>query len=146
MTTDLTSLLRKARSRERHWSEQDFLDLSKYLSAAIPHAHSDWDEGAGEDWSRILAGYRVVAYVRRDAPLVIVLREFIDALGAWGDRVEVVATDDFSAREFSLDPVEGPELLPGIQLWTGDAKVAEERGLVYVGKFSMQELWWATAY
>ena len=46
--------------------------LLMWLAAQIEGSTTDWDEGAGENWARVLVGSDVVAFLFMKAPLDIV--------------------------------------------------------------------------
>lgn len=131
-TPELVPALKRALLARSGWSKARAEALVRALAASIASSWIDWDIGAGEMWARIMVGDAIGALVSIDLPLVIV-RESLTAYVESDDDVEVVAVDDFDARQYEIDDPTAEAL-----------NVAVPQGQFNPRAFSVQELWWAT--
>lgn len=69
MSTDVSVSL--AAAAEGRWGLAQSVALVSSIVPAIEGASSDWDEGAGESWARVLVNDQVVAFIWMAGPLVI---------------------------------------------------------------------------
>jgi hypothetical protein len=129
--TDITSHLAAALAGTTQWSRESFIGLLESVAAAVNDASIDWDEGAGENWGRVLVGSEVMAIVFRLHPLMIVRSTLHDYDVPAG--VVVLVVDDMSADVFSVDRNVAEKL-------AGRALSSDWNA----GQFSIDALWWAT--
>ena len=85
--------LRRAASAAAVWSPAAAREVAATLARSLG-AKVDWDEGAGEEWLRVIDGPRFVALISVALPFVFVQRDGYGSEGSNGD-LAVVAVDDF---------------------------------------------------
>ena len=128
---DITTLLEKAVASTIVWSGETFIGLLHSLAAGVDGASIDWDEGAGENWGRLLVGDEVIAMVFRPRPLMVVRSPLSEHDASAG--VPVLAVEDMSAEVFSAERAVVERLV--------DRAISSDWD---DAKFSVDELWWAT--
>lgn len=95
-------------------------------------ARIDWDDGAGEQWLRILKAHRVIALVSVQVPLVIAEgpRRTADA----PERVVVIHVSDFDE----------PEIAASKETLASAFGSSERFHILDTVGFSVNDLWYAT--
>jgi hypothetical protein len=129
--TDITPILEAAIASRITRSRETFVAVMDSVASGINGARIDWDEGVPENWGRVLLDSRHLAIVFRPHPLIIV-RSGVHYCTPEG--VIVLVVDDMSAEVFSVD-IDTVEKLVGR---------AVSRNGWDAGKFSIDDLWWAT--
>lgn len=82
---------------------QGIIPLS-WIAGHIGGAVSDWDDGAGENWGRVLAGGRVVAFVWMNGPLAILESSVADAASMLRSRgIHVVTVPEMTSECLNVD-------------------------------------------
>lgn len=128
---DIAAQLLEAASRRTSWSIERASDLARTVAALVPGAEVDWDDDSGEEWARILVDRFVIALVRAQLPLVIVVRGEVGRLRALGSGVVVVIVDDMDTPRLScrsdvisqvfpereVSPTLEPEAFSALDLW-----------------------------
>lgn len=133
MIRDISSLVEAAVGKRAEWTGAEVAKALSQLTAQLPGAAVDWEEG-DEDWARVLSkDGDVVAYVCTRLPLVIL--DGREGLLVIATRPEVVclevpgmAAPTFRGEKHRLEAAFGRVLSPNIDY----------------GAFSADDLWWAT--
>lgn len=86
------------------WPQSQGTKIISWVMGCVEGATSDWDEGAGEDWGRILVGKSPVAFVWLKGPLVIVISELSDAVSTLRDKgLNVVTVPSMDSECLTAD-------------------------------------------
>lgn len=101
-TIDMSDLLKA--SLNASWPRSQGAKIISWVMGCVEGATCDWDEGAGEDWCRILIGKNPVAFVWMRGPLVIVISEINDAVSTLRDKgLNVVAVPSMDSECLTAD-------------------------------------------
>jgi len=128
---DLTDLMKRV-GQVRTWSRNTSLKIATAYAAQLS-AELDWDDGAGEDWARLLDDDQVLAIICMDRPLIFTFHD-VPPYNAEVAALHCVQVDDIDDVNFSCDLGTLMAVFPvGFPMddWDSDA-------------FSAGDLWWAT--
>lgn len=101
-TIDMNDLLKATLNAA--WPRSQGTKIISWVMSCVEGANSDWDEGAGEDWGRILVEKKPVAFVWMKAPLVIVISEISAAVSTLRDKgLNVVAVPRMDSECLTAD-------------------------------------------
>jgi len=137
-TVDLTPLLLAAPQSRSAWSKAKLREATSCILERLPGTTLDWDDGAGEEWGRVLQDKTVRALFHVQSPLVFMLTRYLterltNDLREIG--IHVMSVDDLEAKRYRLDNSRLTDIFPG-RSWPYDA--------VDPNKLSVLDLWWAT--
>jgi predicted nucleic acid-binding protein len=114
------------------WSSEAARDTATTL-AHSSGGEVDWDEGAGEEWLRIIDGTRLIALVSTVLPLIFALRNKSESEG-FSEDVVVVPVDDFDAVQLSCS----------LAILSEAFGASERLRVLDPKRFSANDLWYAT--
>ena len=101
---DLTNEISGVTSRGGVWTRNEVLCALSSVCRAEPNTTSDWDEGAGEGWARILRGDEVIAYVCAWLPWVIARQNVArSAEKSVPEGAQVLEVADMDDADFMID-------------------------------------------
>lgn len=133
---DITGSLRQSELDSSSWSPSRARETLERLRAAFGEARLDWDEGAGEDWGRILVEQRAVVLVSMLVPLALVCGTVPAPVLAMLEleKVTALVSQRCDQREFASDL----ETLKRVFRRTEWSEAVDPHC------FSANELWWVT--
>lgn len=137
---DITALLEQSGRGVSQWSEAKFTKLLEQARDLLKGSSIDWDDGAGEDWGRLIHGRGGVALaVNRLVPLAIVVTPADARLLTLLDESGVIpiTTSDWERPEFSADPSVAERVFRVFR-WPHSPDEIDMRAL------SANDLWWMT--
>jgi len=101
-TIDMNDLLNA--SLNASWPRSQGMKTISSVIGCAEGATSDWDEGAGEDWGRILIGQNPIAFVWMKGPLVIVVSDISEMVSTLRDKgLYVVAVPSMDSECLTAD-------------------------------------------
>lgn len=124
--------LQRAASTAATWSSTAAWQIASSLALSF-ETEVEWDEGAGEEWLRVLAGSRLVALVSIKLPFVFIKRSVNELTGS-SQNVVFVAVADFDDVELSCSSAVLAEVFGG----------TKRLGVLDPDGFSANDLWYAT--
>jgi hypothetical protein len=135
MLIDLTEKMRLARENET-WTEALFCAFLDKLSGAFAGAKIDWDDGAGEEWGRVLWGKELLALVWLRGAFVFVGASHTEIFSPLflGSSVQFEVVDDWDKSQYQIDRGVLLQLI-------GRGKISDAFDS---RQFSASDLWWAT--
>ena len=135
MKQDVTECIRGAiASGITHDNSEENQQLLRWLAAQLEGSTTDWDQGAGESWARVLVGGDVVAFLFMKAPIALIANvpeSLISALSA--RKMAIIRVDQMDSESLCSD--------------RGTVGALAERPLSDQfdhRKFSAEDLVWAT--
>lgn len=135
---DISTSVMQALQDRQHWGASRAHAVAKRLRHAVPRGSIDWDQGAGENWIRVLtASSNPAGIVAVPLPIAIVERQWSDQCGPLPE-VALVAVTQFDAATLCMDIDVLQELLLAFH-----EPPAAARGFDVAG-FSAQQLWYVT--
>ena len=130
---NITTQINLAFSKATFWSQSSFTACLDDLTDLIPDGEIDWDEYAGERWGMILANRDTVAYLNREAPLLLLQSKYQNIENYFQNLV-VLYFSDIDTPEYSLDTML-------FEKWSNGRST---RGAVDNQSLSASDIWWAT--
>ena len=140
MRIDLLPYLVEAKLRSSNYPSVSAGARLKAIAHALPGAVSDWDDGAGEEWGRILKDRSVIAMVRVDIPFAVLIGSSPSLAHDVCEHQHLVTltVNDLDTPAFTINIVEGGKLLPH---WRWESVISP---LIDPDCLSASELWYAT--
>ena len=129
---NLDESLQRAALGAATWSAGIAREVAANLARG-PASEIDWDEGAGENWLRVIDGDQVVGLVSAVLPFSFVQRSE-GSLGWCDKEVVVVVVDDFDDLQLSCSP----------SVLCGVFGSSERLKLLDLDGFSVSDLWYST--
>jgi hypothetical protein len=129
---NISPVIEAAASSAMAWSRETFTTVLNTLAASVDGAIIDWDEGAGENWGRVLLRSEVVAIVCRRHPLMVVKSTFDYHEVPAG--IYILIVDDMSSQVFTVERSAVEKLIGRAVSTNLDAAAC-----------SIDDIWWATA-
>ena len=133
-TVDLTSDFADAVLMRHGWSPDHARALANLLANSIPHGWVDWDDESGEEWARVSTERFVVAMVRVNIPLVVIVRSEMHQLRQFGFEVKAIAVPEMNTPCLSAAPEAMEQAFPERQMSPNLDPTT----------FSAMDLWFAT--
>lgn len=133
---DVTNRMIQAAKLSRTWCPSDVVAYASRLASRYPAAELDWDQGAGENWCRVMSKGVVKALVCALFPFAVITGDY----NAEGDSesseeaVILVAVMDFDQSAVTVDRAALESLF--------GRPVSTE---VDTREMSVNDLWWCTS-
>lgn len=142
MIYDLTQQLVEARKRVKSWSKDSFQQFITSITHDLDTSVTvDWDSDAGEGWASVFHQTApdkktVIAFIRVDAPLIIILTKWVNNIKPTLETTEFVVIEvaNMEAASYSLDASKIGVIFPDI-FWSS---------AVNPSCFSISDLWYTT--
>lgn len=133
MAKDVTDMLLEARKRAGSWSVDQLPTLLRQRELGGLDVDIDQDES----WATVRNRGDIVALVRRDMPLVVIVAAPTDPITmvAWPDDLVVLRSSEDGEGYYKVDPSKTETIFPG-STWSG---------AVDPMCFTLGDLWYATA-
>lgn len=131
-TRRIDESLRRAASSAAAWSSGAAREMALSF-ARSSGVEVDWDDGAGEEWLRVLDGSRVMALVSVKLPLAFIRGDASERIETFDD-ISLITVSDFDDPRLSCAPVI-------LEEGFGATRRFES---IDAGGFSANDLWYAT--
>lgn len=136
MTTDLTQPLIAARERAQEWTQETFWKTVELLLEKLPDTFLRFDYDAGEEWASIRWEEDLVALVRYDAPLIIIVEGSAKKVQPFleSNQIVTILVESMESKIYSIKPSKIGEIFPKND-WPSE---------IPSDQLSIGDLWWAT--
>jgi hypothetical protein len=131
---DITPALESFISRKQDWQRESSVRVADAIADELA-AKLTWDEGSGEDWSRVLLAGQAGVMISMAGPLVVTSVDVALRVSAVACDVPVITVPSLDARVLVCD-AHTLRAAFGDQVWNNPALNAE--------RFSADELWFCT--